>query len=354
MPMPEGAALNFGFSPILTQVGLDYIPQMTQFIGTKLFPVVNVPIPVGAFNVWRSGDFLRRNGKQIANYEAVPLGGFKSEQRTFSVSNWGLGTPWTNRDLADAARGGTSPAKFRNMKSKYVTTQAMLEQEFRVASLIQTTANWGTTLTGVASGATPGTTVVQWDAAGAVPVDDIDYLKRVFRLATGVQPNTLVIPELVWLSMKKLASLIDRIKYGGTMDRPTEITLKQLEALFEIDNIVIPRAVYNSAAENLTPVYVDVWAQKQIWLGYIAPGANNEEPTAGLTFAWNGNTTFGLPDGVDFVGPQNMGSVETENGLFVREFMDQPRAAMIIEGMIWSSPQVTAADLGLSITGIIQ
>lgn len=355
MPQPEGGQLNFGFSPILTNVGISYIEGMTnQFIGTTIFPVVNTMSPVGLFNRWKADDFLRRNGKQIANYEAVPLGGFAGDQLPFAVTNWGVGTPWTNLDLANAVRGGTSVQRFKNLKTKWVTTQAMLEQEFRIAALVQTTANWGVTVTGVTSGATPGTTFVQWDQAASSPVDDILYLKNVIRLKTGLMPNTMVIPYLTWLSIRKNASLIDRIKYGGTMDRPTEVTLSQIKALFEIDNIVIPMGVYNSAGEGLAATFVDIWAQKQIWLGYVTADVSPDTPTAGYTFAWTGNTNFGLPSGMtDVVGPQMMGSVETEKGLFVREYPDLPKGAMIIEGMIWASPNVVAADLGLSMTGVI-
>lgn len=355
MPQPEGAALNFGFSPILTNVGLSYIEGMTnQFIGTTLFPVINTMSPVGNVNVWTSDDFLRRNGKQIANYEAVPLAGFAGIQRPFSVTNWGLGTPWTNRDLADALRGGTSVQRFKNLKTKFVTTQAMLEQEFRIASIVQTTANWSVTVTGVASAPTPGTTFIQWDQAASSPVDDILYLKNVMRLKTGVMPNTMVVPYLTWLALRKNQSLIDRIKYGGTMDRPTEVTVDQLKALFEIPNILIPMATYNSAGEGLTAVYTDIWAQKQVWLGYVTADVSADQPSAGYTFAWTGETNYGLPSGLaDVVGPQMMGSIQTEKGLFVREYPDMGKGAMIIEGMIWASPNVTAADLGLSMTGVI-
>jgi len=350
MPMPEGAELDFGFNPILTNVGLNFLPKLDQYIGWQIFPAVPVASPVGTYNFWKPGSFLRRNGKEIANYEAVPLGGFNTAQLTYSVKNWGVGTPYTARDLANARRGGMTDQAFRNAKARWVTTQGVLEKEFRVRDLISTTSNWTTTIAGVASGPTANQ-FVRWNQAASTPVDDVLFRKRQMRLLSGYEPNSMVIPETVMLALLQNAQVIDRVKtaaFGSGRDRPYEITFEHIKVLFGLKNLWVPKGVYNSAAEGQTDVITDIWGQNFMWLGYVADSASLEEPSAGYDFSWTGDVSEGLPGNLRGEGPNNFGSVQNDRGLFIREYLDLPRASKVIEGMIWSTPNVVGAGLGMS------
>lgn len=357
MPMPEGAQLDFGFSPILTNIGLNFLPKLDQYIGFLVFPTVPVASPVGTYNIWKQGDFLRRNGKEIANYEAVPLGGFATGQGSYSVKNWGVGTPYTNRDLATARRGGMTDQAFKNGKARWVTTQGVLEKEFRVRDLIQTTANWTTTIAGVTSAPNVATQFIQWDQAASLPVDDVKLWKRNMRLLTGFTPNSMIIPETVMLSLEKNAQIQDRVKValtGNNNGKPIDITYDHIKMLFQVQNLWVPTGVYNSAAEGQTDVLTDIWAQKTMWMGYVSPAPSLDDPSAGYDFSWSGDVTDGLPANIGTgAGPQNFGAVKNDRGLFIREYLDQPRAAVVIEGMIWSQPNVVSASLGMTWTAAV-
>jgi hypothetical protein len=358
MPQPEGNQLSFGFSGILTTVAINYLPDLTQFIGQSLLPDLPVAAAAGAYNIWKQGDFLRRQGKTLANYEAAPMGGYSSGQGTYKVSNWALATPYTNRDIMDAVRGGQTPQQFRNNKTRFIVTQGVLEQEFRVKTLIQTTANWGTTIAGVQSGSDGVTQFIRWDQAASTPVDDIDLWKRRMRLMSGFTPNTLVIPELVWLQLKKNAQVIARITpgfYGAGKAAPVEVSVDQLKALFGIPNIYIPVSVYNSAQEGQPDVLTDIWSNT-MWLGYVNATPSPDTPSAAYNMAWTGDNVEGLPAGMttaDLPGPQMMGATKNESGIFMRQFPDVPRGAMVIEGQIFWSPNVVAPTLGMTWTAPI-
>lgn len=357
MPMPEGAQLDFGFSPILTNVGLNFLPSLDQYIGDQIFPTVPVASPAGTYNIWKQDDFLRRNGKEIANYEAVPLGGFATGQGNYSVKNWGVGTPWTNKDLANARRGGMTDQAFKNGKVRWTTTQGVLEKEFRVQTLVQTTANWTTTIAGVTSAPNPTTQFIQWDQAASTPVDDVKLWKRNMRLLTGFTPNSMVIPETVMLQLEKNAQIQDRVKValtGANNGAPIQITYTHIQVLFQLENLWVPTGVYNTAAEGQTAVYADIWAQKTMWLGYVSKAVSMDEPSAGYSFAWTGSVTDGLPADIPAgEGPQMMGATMNDKGLFVREYPDLPRGAMVIEAMLWASPNVVAASLGMTWTAAV-
>lgn len=354
MPMPEGLDLASGYSPILTNIGLSFLPKLDQFIARKVFPVVPTAVPAGQYNVWGFEDFLRRQGKRIANYEAVPLAGFNKSKASYSVDNWGLGTPYTARDLAEARAHGTPDQKFKNAKSRFVITQGVLELEFRFRDLVQTAANWTTTMNGVTTAPDGITTFLKWNQTAADPVDLILRQKRRMRfLSGGFTPNTMILPDQVWIEMRNLASMIDKIKYGGTMDRPTEVTLQQFQALTGLKNIYVTESVYNTAAEGQPANIVDMYTDT-VWLGYVNDDPGIDEPSAGYQFSWTGSTTVGLPVGTPGgEGPNNFDSVENEEGLFMRDYFDKPRAAWIIEAMLWRTPNVVAPSLGMTFTDVI-
>lgn len=353
MPMPEGSQLNQSVSPMLTNVALDFIPQATDFVARMLFPNVPVAAPSGTYNIWKRGDFLRRTMKKMGNAEGAPRAGFSTGTNTYSVASYGLGTTYTARDLAEARRGGSSDQKLINSKVRFVTIQALLELELQTASMIQTSANWTFAVTGVTSGATPGTSFLQWDLASSTPVADVDYLKNQMRLRTGKMPNKMSIPYAVWLKLKTNPDLISRITYGGTMDRPTEVKLNQLKTLFEIDNIVIPMGTYNTAAEGATDVFADIWG-KYVWLGYVAAAPSVDEPSAGYHFSWIGDTTVGLPAGVGTgQGPASFGAVQNDEGMFIREYLENHPSQMVVESELWTTPNVVSADLGILMSAVI-
>lgn len=351
MPQPE---MGFAANPLLTTVGLNKLNTIEGFASQGLLPVIPSATPTGTYIEWTTADFLRRNGKEIANYEAVPLGGFSTSTRTFSVNNWGVGTPWTNRDLAEAASRGITNQAFKNAKARWVTQQGVLEMEFRIRNLFQTTGNWSTTIAGVTSNPTVGTSFVQWDQAAATPVDDILLYKRRLRIASGgINPNVLIVPEPIMLALLKNAQLIARATpkfYGG--NAPMEVTQGDIEKLFGL-RIFVPIGVYNSAGEGLTPVFSDIWTSTSMWMGNLADAWTEDQATAAATINWTGNTANGLPAGIaGGTGPQMMGSVENDQGLFIREYPDLPRGAMVIEGMLWREPVVIMAEAGMTFTAV--
>lgn len=344
MPSPEN--INAGYSPFLTGLVQSFIPDYADYIGSLLLPRIPVGSKIGQYNVWTQGDFLRRGGKPLSNYEAAPIEGFTLSKQQFNMSTWGVATNWTQQDLQDAAVTGITPESYERAKTDFVIGKAIIEREIAVATLFQTSANWSTTYAGVAS-APNGSQFIAWDQAAAVPVDDVEKIKETNRLAGNRKVNTLVLPQAIWSKMKSNASLIDRIKYGGTMDRPTEVTLDQIKALFEIQNIWVPSAVYNTAAEGAAESYADIWA-KTIWLGYLEPTPNIERPSAAYNFTWRGGAAQGVQTAGP--GPQAFDAVEDSQGFFIRRYRENRPNAEFVECEKYEAPNVTAPSLGITMT----
>lgn len=359
MPQPEGVQLNQSISPLLTNMAMGYLPKLAAptsqggmgFIAKRVFPNVSVAAPAGQYNVWPRGAFLRREMKKLSNFEAPPTIGFEISKRNYSVDRYGIGTNYTALDLTNARIGGTSDAKFIAAKNLLVVTQGVLELELQTANLIQTSGNWSIAITGVTS-APNANQVIQWDQAASDPVADIDNLRERMRLATGIPFNTMILPIQVFIALKKNANLIDRIKYGGTMDRPTEITLSQMIGLFGL-NIIVPEGVYNTGKEGQADAYSYIYG-KNVWLGFVTDMPSAEVPSAGYHFSWNGDTSIGLPVGVAAgEGPNVFGSVKNEEGLFIHRYDTMRPRARWIESELFTTPNVTATDMGLLISSVI-
>lgn len=353
MPMPEGSQLNQSVSPMLTNIASNFIPKLDQYVAKQIFPNVPVASPSGTYNIWKQGDFLRRSMKKLANAEAAPVGGFSTGKGTFAVGRYGLATNYTSQDLAEARRGGTSDQFLINNKTRYVTTQAVLELEMQTATLVTTSANWSLNVSGVTANPVAGTSFLQWDQATSQPIDDVLDLKERMRLATGFVPNKMIIPQLVWIKLRKNQQLLSRIIYDGRQNAPANVTLDQLRALFEIDTIIIAGGVYNTANEGATDAFDYIWG-KYVWLGYVTATPSMDEPSAGYHFSWVGDTTDGLPQGVPAgQGPNTFGSVLSPEGIFIKHYHTDRPDAMWVESELFTTPNVVAASLGTLMSSVI-
>lgn len=353
MPQPEGAALTQSISPFLTNIAVGMMPSIEGFIAKDVFPTIPVAAPTGKYLVWKVGDFLRRGGKKLSNYEAPPIEGFATGSGNFSTSKWGVSSLYTAQEVAEARISGISEAELKLAKTRFVTTKGLLEREIKVAALCQTSGNWTFTKAGVTSGPS-GSQFIQWDQVASDPVADFRKARQEMQLATGYKPNRLVLPTLVKDALLSNASLIDRIKYGGTMDRPTQITIQQLKALFEIDDILIPDQVYNTTAEGQADAFSYIWG-KTVWFGYVTPTPSRETATAGYTFAWSGDTTNGLPAGAQNSGsgPQDWGASMSPEGLFIRSYLQERPQGQFVDCEMFDDPNVVSPGLGYTFTAPI-
>lgn len=352
MPYPEGAGINQNVSPYLTSLAVGMLPRLSGFIASQVAPTIPVGAPSASYMVWKAGDFMRRGGKKLSNYEAPPIEGFGTGKGQYSTSKWGVSSMYTAQDIAEAAIGGVSEDELRLAKTEFVTGKAGLEREIKVATLVQTAGSWATTRAGVASGPT-GTQFLRWDVTGSDPVQDVKAAITSIRMLTGLKANKMILPVQVKDKILNNASLIDRIKYGGTMDRPTQVTVQQLKALFEIDDIIVPEGTYNAAAEGAADNFQYIWGTT-VWIGYVAPVAGRNTASALYNFAWTGQTTFGLPGGAAAsAGPQDWGAVKSSEGIFIRDYILERPQGHFVDAETFEDPNVVSSALGFTFTNPI-
>jgi hypothetical protein len=153
------------------------------------------------------------------------------------------------------------------------------------------TGLWGTDCTGTAGGTPGSTTPAFWnDDANGDPFTDVATAQTTVLQNTGFEVNTFLQTFPVYQALRKHPLLIDRIKYTTRADA-SKITPELMAGAFDVDRVLVSKAVYNSAAEGNTASYSFI-SGKNALLAHVAPEPGLMIPTAGYTFAWSGFTNM--------------------------------------------------------------
>lgn len=147
-----------------------------------------------------------------------------------------------------------------------------LDYEMRVEALVTSTSviTQYTTLSGNN----------QWDDDNFVGdiEENIDTGKETIRLAIGRDPNTIVIPSAIAKVMKRDAAVRELIKYTQS----NLLVNGDLPPVLWNMEVKIPGGIHDTAAENQTAVYADIWG-KDVLLAYIEPRPSLETMSLGYT-----------------------------------------------------------------------
>jgi len=336
MPQPEGKTLTI--STYLTNLAVGMIPGTRQFIASRLLPNLPVNARRGIYFEWETGSFLRPEGKELANAEPAPIGGFEGKQeRTYRVGKYGIATNWTDEDLSEAENGPMGARGLELRKVRYVTEQALLNLELQTASLIRGNG-WGLDLAGVDAVTDPATQFLRFDDDASEPIKLLKWIIRRFQFRTGIRPNTMLMPGTVVDVLTEHPEFIDRIKYGSNANNPAIVRTALLAQLLGIPNIVEAESVHNTALEGQASNMVWTWGH-DIWIGYVAPeGAMDiESPSAAYRFSWVGNNG---------VRPSPFQAAANPQGIYINRFNSQRPAAYWAEAYRFSTPKIVASDLG--------
>src|SRR3972149_4924923 len=123
----------------------------------------------------------------------------------------------------------------------------------------------------------------QWNDDASTPIEDITLAGVAMAGLTGKRPNVIVCGPSVLQSLKNHPDVLDRIKY-------TEkgiVTADFLSSLMEVEEIVVPWGVTNSATEGGTEDTAFI-TDKTLLLAYREPNPGLMKASAGYIFVWAG------------------------------------------------------------------
>ena len=339
MPQPTVAAVHV--QAALSVIAAAYVQDAKNYIADDVFPNVPVEHQADKYFVFSKDDFFRDEAQQRADTDESAGGGFNLGTGSYFANVWAY-----HMDLGDQTRRNADPAVDMDIATTKFCMQKMLIRKDRFfTTQYLKTGLWSVDNVGTLGG-TPGSmTPAYWnDDANGDPFTDIATGQTSILQNTGFEANTFVQTYPVYQALRKHPLVVDRIKYTTRADA-SRITPELLAGAFDVDRVVVSKAVYNSAVESAAAVATTASGTysfisgKNAWLGHVAPEPGIMIPSAGYVFSWSG-----LANGLNSMGIRvsqipmpwkGLGTVRTE-------------AEMAFD------MEAIGTDLGVYFSGIVQ
>ena len=315
---PTGTDLHIDFA--LSDFSAAYIQDEKEFINDRVFPLLKVEHKSNHIYLFTKDYWFRSEAKLRANGTESAGAGFGLSKITYLCECYSV-----HEDIYDQDRSNEDAGiDLETTATMFVTRQLMLVKEKAFASAYFKTGVWGNDYVGVAtSGAVTTGKFLQWDKTGSDPYEDIRVGRMKIKLATGFDPNKMVISQDVFEKLRMHPAVKDMYKYTSA----SSITADMLAEYFGVKEIIVAGTVQNTADEGATAVN-SFFFSNGILLCYTADKVGLRVATAGVTISWVNKDAGGL---------------QTTVKNFRMEFLALTR----IEGSVYFQHKQIAADLGV-------
>ena len=218
---------------------------------------------------------------------------------------------------------------------QFVTRLERLNREKGFKTACWGTSKWATDITGntSTSAIVASSTLKQWNEATSTPIDDVAVMMTVMEKLTGFTPNVLAIGAEVWERLKINAQILDRITGGSSSTSPAKVTQQLVAALFEIEELIVLRAVENTAADGATFAGAYVFGKQGLFM-HRDTTEGIETATACRTITWK-----------QYAG--------NRNGTRILKWRDESIHSDIVEIESAYVHKIVASDLGIFITELV-
>lgn len=290
-----------------TGIAVRRFQTATNFLAPFLAPRQPVKKPSGLYTVWRMSD-LNRDELQPRGPSAPPAtSAFNRDLATYKTDARSLAYD-LNAATAAASDVDSDPEVVIPMALAY---KALISSEIRVANTFFVSGAWYRTVTGVASGETPGTDGAATGTRRYVDDDSVDPVKMLMDeirrqgLLTGQDPIAMAFGRKFWNGLRNNAKVRASLVQGATpVIQQRAATLAQMAALLELQWCGVSKAVYNASLEGET-VTNQLIVPSDSALLYFAPGAGGmdvdaqmnvgaDQPSALARFVWEGVAMDGM------------------------------------------------------------
>lgn len=277
--MPQPLPSEMHVDKFLTNLSLGYFQQAMNFVAGKVFPVVPVNKASDLYPIFDRSYFWRDELKVRPLGGEAPRVGYAITQDSYNALEWSVAHTIDDRVRANA----DDPLNPDRAGANLLTQQALVHLDRIWATKFFTTSLWGVDRQGVAAAPT-GNQFLQWNDASSDPIGDIRTSTYTIAAQTGFKPNTLVIGTAAYQALVDHPDIVGRIQYSQT----GIVTPQLLSSLFDIDQVIVPMSVQNSAAEGAAASYGFIHTADSALLCYSAPSPGLDQPSAGYHFAWTG------------------------------------------------------------------
>lgn len=321
----------------LTNISIAYMQSEESFIAHRVFPIIPVENQSNSYWIYDRGEFNRDTMEERAPGAESAGSSYKQ-----STENYECRVYSEHKDVPDQVRANSdSPLNPNRDATMFLAQKAMIKRERTWVAKYLTDSVWTYSVDGAATRSTSfnaGTNndIVYWSSDSSTPIEDIRLLRRIVQESNGgFRPNVLTIGRPVYDVLVDHADIIERLDRGQTPGGPAMAMKDSLAALFELDEVLVMDAVYNSANEGATDVHTFIGGKNGL-LSYRPPSPGILTASAGYTFTWSGYLGAG------------------RNGTRVKRFRMEHIESERIEISMAYDQKITGKELGVFLDDIVE
>lgn len=314
---------------VLTNISIAYMQEATNFIASRVFPIVPTARQTDKYFTYDQDDWFRLEAKKRAPGTESAGSGYELSTDTFYCDVYAV-----HKDIDDQLRANADEIiNLDRDATEWVTQQMLLQMEQVFVTNYFTTGIWtgstsGNDQVGVSSGPVADE-FLQWNDPASTPIEDIEDLMIEMQEKTGFKPNKLTIGPKVGSALRRHPDILDRIKYT----QRGVISDELIASLLDIGEVITAVATRDTALEGVASTYSHFFG-KQAMLTYSPASPSLLTPSAGYIFGWDGYTGVG---GITGIG----------TGSRIASMPVPLHRAQRIEGEIAIDMKVVAAQMGI-------
>jgi len=254
----------------LTNVALGYTNP--AYISDRLATIVPVDKQSDKYRVYQPENWVMEPGDDIRvpGTEANEIPGYSLSRDTYYAQDHSLQAAVTDEERQEAE--DVTPYKDA---TESVTDKILLGRELSLRNMALDITNYAAGHSTTLAGAN------QWTDPTSDPLGVVQAAHQAIHAKLFIQPNTLMVPYRVMWALKEHPQFIEKVKYSQL----GVITPALLSQFFEVPNIVVSEAGYNTANRGQAASVSYLW-DTDVVAAYVAPRMTKNEPTFISEFNW--------------------------------------------------------------------
>jgi len=291
--VPRNLRSNRHTDKPLTNMLVGFFQDDDAFIADKVFPIVTVKKSTDFYYRIPRGYFNRNQMQRRARGAEPAIANFDYEKTAFNVDIYALMLGQTDEDEVDI----DEVLDWDMDAVEFLQGQARLQREISFNDNFFKSGVWETSRTGVAAAPANANEFRRWSDDASNPIKDIRNARRTVLESTGKMLNTLTIDYDTKDVLMEHPEIIDRLNRGQTPGGAAQVSLNDLKALFEVDNIYVGKGIHNVAVESNDPDAEDSHEfimSNGALLTHTPNRIGRRQAAAGYNFVWDVYSDLGM------------------------------------------------------------
>jgi hypothetical protein len=250
--------------------------QSRNFIGDKVFPVVEVSSQAGQFGKIPIEELLQDREVERAPHSNYNRGDFNFVTVNYATLELGAEEAVDDRE-ENMYRDFFSASQISTMRA---FDAVMSKTERTIADAVMNTTTW--------TGAALTTGVSDWKVAADDVIGDVEAAAIKVYENSGMWPNTIIMSRKIFRAIRSNTAIIDRSKGQDFQDvRATTLNERAMALIFDVNKVLVGGSSRNTANEGAAASLASIWNDDRVMVCVTADTPDFKEPCIGRQFHWS-------------------------------------------------------------------